>query len=257
MTDPSGLGLSSIELVRADWPAPANVRAFTTTRVGGFSRGKWGTLNLGDSCGDDPGHVRKNRDLLQSLLPSKPSWLSQVHGVKVIDLDAHNSVGHEADAITSHKTGQVCAVLTADCLPVLFCNTTATKIAASHAGWRGLAGGVLEATVLAMDCAPDELMAWLGPAIGPRAYEIGEDVYESFMTLDSENASAFKPSGDRWLADLYGLARLTLARVGVSQVTGGQYCTYSEPDKFFSYRRDGITGRMASIIWLDNHKGCS
>ena len=254
MTDRFSLDLSSIKLIRADWPAPANVRAFTTTRVGGFSRGKWGTLNLGDSCGDDPGNVRKNRDLLQSLVPSKLRWVSQVHGVRVIGLDEHNSVGLEADAMTSRKSGQVCAVLTADCLPVLFCNTTATKIAASHAGWRGLADGVLEATVLAMECAPGELMAWLGPAIGPGVYEVGAEVYESFMMLDAENASAFKPFGDRWLADLYGLARLALARVGVNQVSGGQYCTYSAPDKFFSYRRDGITGRMASVIWLDNHE---
>jgi len=239
-------------VIQPDWPAPANVRAFTTTRNGGFSKGQWSELNLGDHCGDDPNHVNQNRALLRSLLPCEPLWLKQVHGKKVISRDNGIDSEPEADAIFSKQTGQVCGVLTADCLPVLFCNKAGTKVAAAHAGWRGLAEGVLQTTVSAMDCDPCDLMAWLGPAIGPQAFEVGRDVYDSFINLDTENATAFKPHGDRWLADLYELARLALARTGVEQVSGGQYCTYSEPDSFFSYRRDGVTGRMATVIWLDN-----
>ena len=289
MIDASGIGL-----IRPDWSVPANVRSFTTTRDGGFSRDRWSTLNLGDQCGDNPAHVNQNRELLQPLLPSGVRWLKQVHGTRVVNRDEVSGGLPEADAVFSFQTGQVCAVLTADCLPVLFCNRAATKVAAAHAGWRGLAGGILEATISAMACAPAELIAWLGPAIGPEAYEVGDEVYDSFMSLDSENASlprpdprlpgldpgssflgrgferskwipdqvrydgsqvrydgAFKRSGDRWLADLYGLARRVLLRAGIKQVSGGRYCTYSEPDKFFSYRRDGVTGRMASVIWLE------
>ena len=252
MTDLARPDLPSIEVIRPDWPVPANVRAFTTTRIGGFSQGQWGQLNLGTSCGDDPGHVRQNQELLQSLLPSGPRWLKQVHGNRVLNWNEADAAEPEADAVTSHQARQVCAILTADCLPVLFCNREGTQVAASHAGWRGLAGGVLEATISALACAPGDLMAWLGPAIGPGVYKVGVEVYESFMSLDSENAGAFKPSGNRRLADLYKLARLALARAGVEQVSGGRYCTYSEPDKFFSYRRDSVTGRMASIIWLQN-----
>jgi len=244
-------GSPLVKVIRPDWPVAANVRAFTTTRIGGYSSGPWGQLNLGGSCGDDRGHVRQNRDLLQSLLPSPLRWLKQVHGNRVVNRNELDGTEIEADAMTSQQAGHVCAILTADCLPVLFCNRNGTEVAASHAGWRGLAGGVLDATVSAMDSAPAELMAWLGPAIGPEIYEVGEEVYASFKTLDSENSCAFKPRGDRWLADLYMLARLALARVGVEHVTGGDYCTYSEPEKFFSYRRDGVTGRMASVIWLE------
>ena len=240
------------KVIQPDWSAHANVRAFTTTRNGGFSQGQWNGLNLGNNCGDDPNHVKQNRKLLRTQLPCKPHWLKQVHGKRVITWDDRSSSEPEADAITSNQAGQVCAVLTADCLPVLFCNKSGTKIAASHAGWRGLAEGVLEATVSAMDCDPGELMAWLGPAIGPQAFEVGRDVFDAFINLNTENSTAFKPHGDRWLADLYELARLALARTGIEQVSGGQHCTYSEPDKFFSYRRDGVTGRMASVIWLDS-----
>ena len=239
-----------IELIRPDWPAPPNVRAFSTTRNGGFSRGPWSSLNLGKSCGDDPQHVEQNRRLLFKLLPSEPRWLNQVHGTHVADWDKTNEPATGADAIVSRKPGQVCSVLTADCLPVLFCNRAGTRIAAAHAGWRGLAAGVLEATVLAMQCRPAELIAWLGPAIGPRAFEVGPDVYDAFVGLNPENATAFKPHRDRWLADLYQLARLALARVGITQVSGGQHCTYLEQDRFFSYRRDGQTGRMLTAVWL-------
>jgi len=236
------------DLIQPDRPAPANVLAFSTTRGGGFSAGPWRSLNLGDGCGDDPVSVGKNRQLLRALLPSEPRWLSQVHGVRVLDLDCNLEQPGQADACTSAVVGQVCAVLTADCLPVLLCNRTGTKIAAAHAGWRGLAGGVLEATVAALGCRPGDLLAWLGPAIGPEAFEVGQEVVDAFTQIQPENAVAFKPHGNRWLADLYTLARLSLKRVGVKQVWGGQYCTHTEQDKFFSYRRDGRTGRMATII---------
>ena len=242
--------LPEIEVIRPDWPAPSNVHAFTTTRKAGFSQGPWSSLNLGKSCGDNPQHVDQNRRSLLRLLPSEPRWLNQVHGTHVADWDKANETVAGADAITSSKTGQVCAVLTADCLPVLFCNLTGTRIAAAHAGWRGLAAGVLEATVLAMGCPPADLMAWLGPAIGPRAFEVGKDVYDAFVNLHPDNAIAFQPHRDRWLADLYQLAGLALGRAGVKRVSGGQHCTYLEKDRFFSYRRDGQTGRMLTAAWL-------
>lgn len=240
--------LAEIEMIKPDWPAPASVQAFTTTRKGGFSQGPWSSLNLGGNCGDDPHHVEMNRRALASLLPSGPRWLNQVHGTGVVGWE--QAGGQDADAVFSHQKGQVCAVLTADCLPVLFCNQAGTRIAAAHAGWRGLAAGVLEATVSAMQCKPAELMAWLGPAIGPRAFEVGRDVYDAFVSLNTENTIAFRPHRDRWLADIYQLARLALVRVGIKQISGGQYCTYEEQENYFSYRRDAVTGRMASLVWL-------
>lgn len=239
-----------LDLIRPDWPAPANVKAFTTTRRGGFSQGAWRSLNLGDRCGDNPAHVEKNRKLLRSELPAEPHWLKQVHGKRVVSCDEAQDLEPEADAVIGTKAGQVCAVLTADCLPVIFCNNTGTKIAAAHAGWRGLAEGVLEATVRAMQCDPKELIVWLGPAIGPKAFEVGYEVYQSFVEINAANKVAFEAYRDRWLADLYELSRLALSRLGVNQVYGGQYCTHSEQDKFFSYRRDGQSGRMATVIWF-------
>jgi YfiH family protein len=173
-----------------------------------------------------------------------------VHGNRVVAWGENSESEPEADAIFSDQAGQVCAVLTADCLPVLFCNRAGTKVAACHAGWRGLAAGVLEATVLAMDCESAQLIAWLGPAIGPQTYKVGNEVYESFVNLNIDNTIAFRRHGNLWLADLYELARLALARAGIKQVSGGQHCTYTEQSRFFSYRRDGQTGRMASLIWL-------
>ena len=240
-----------LELIQPDWPAPGNVRAFTTTRNGGVSRGAWKSLNLGMHCSDGPEHVRRNRELLSELLPCEPRWLNQVHGDNVVGWDEGFDSTVEADAICSDRPGQVCAVLTADCLPVLFCNKDGTKVAAAHAGWRGLAEGVLEATVAGMNCEPAGLMAWLGPAIGPGAFEVGDDVYGAFALVNEANTTVFKPHRDRWLADLYELARLALFRVGVTSVYGGQHCTFSEQYRFFSYRRDGETGRMVTAIWLD------
>jgi len=243
--------LPQVELIKPDWDAPANIHGFTTTRNGGFSQGPWRSLNLGRSCGDDPEHVAQNRRLLSGLLPGEPRWISQVHGTNAVSWDKANEPGVKADAIFSHAAGQVCAVLTADCLPVLFCDRAGTQVAVAHAGWRGLAAGVLEATVAAMQCEPEELMAWMGPAIGPEAFEVGKDVYDAFVNLNAENVIAFKPHRDRWLADLYLLARLALTQAGVGQVTGGVYCTFSDASKFFSYRRDGVTGRMATVAWLE------
>lgn len=242
--------LPEIKFIRPDWPAPSNVYAFTTTRNSGFSRGPWGSLNLGTNCGDNPKHVEKNRQSLLRLLPSEPPWLNQVHGTEVINWDNAKADETRADAIVSGDTGQVCAVLTADCLPVVLCNLEGTQIAAVHAGWRGLAAGVLEATVVAMDCSPSDLMAWLGPAIGPRAFEVGRDVYDAFVHKNVEDSIAFTPYRDRWLANMYQLAGLALARTGITQTYGGRHCTYEEEGDFFSYRREGETGRMATVIWL-------
>jgi len=240
----------ALDLIQPDWPAPANVRAFSTTRNCGFSEDGWSQFNLGNHCGDHPGHVQQNRQLLNTLLPSEPRWLRQVHGTKVVNWNDDQLSDTEADAIISHHPGQVCAVLTADCLPVLFCNEGGTKVAAAHAGWRGLATGILETMVASLDCHPAELMVWLGPAIGPKTFEVGNDVYDAFVSLNTDNAHAFAPHGDRWLADLYDLARLALKRTGIERISGGQFCTCTDKDRFFSYRRDGQTGRMATVIWL-------
>jgi len=243
---------SQIELIRPDWDAPPNVFAFTTTRKGGFSEGPWTSLNLSRSGGDDPENVSTNRRLLSGLLPDKPCWISQVHGTNVASWEEANAEVVTADAIYTHRPGQVCAVLTADCLPVVFCDRGGTQVAVAHAGWRGLAGGILESTVAKMGCESADLMAWMGPAIGPEAFEVGKDVYDEFVNQNAEDVIAFRPHSDRWLADLYQLARLRLARVGVGEVSGGDCCTYSDNSRFYSYRRDGVTGRMATMTWLTN-----
>jgi YfiH family protein len=250
MVDAFVAGRPKIELIKPDWNAPPNVRAFSTTRHHGFSQGQWSSLNLGGSCGDSPEHVRKNRELLQRMLPGKPPWLKQMHGNRVVDWADASQSTCEADAVFTSGTGQVCAVLTADCLPVLFCDKAGTKVAAAHAGWRGLAAGVLEATVAAMDCDPAELMAWMGPAIGPQAFEVGRDVYDAFLGLNAENHTAFRTKNDRWLANLYQLAEFALEKTGVRESVSGLNCTYFDHERFFSYRRDGQTGRMATGIWL-------
>lgn len=249
-SDLTGSDIPEIRIIQPDWPAPANVRAFTTTRIGGFSRGPWDSLNLGVNCGDDPQHVTQNRRSLLKLLPVEPLWLRQVHGKHVVKFSDLTVAAPEADAIVGTKTGQVCVIVHADCLPVLFCDTAGTQVAAVHAGWRGLVAGVLEATVAAMNCDPGQIMAWLGPAIGPRVFEVGRDVYDEFISMDAASTIAFKRHGDTWLADLYKLARFELSKAGIEQVSGGQHCTYTEKDKFFSYRRDEPTGRMATMIWL-------
>ena len=233
-----------------DWDAPANVRALVTTRRGGVSQGPYASLNLGDHVGDDPQAVSANRALLRSLMPSEPVWLKQVHGLAVVAADEATAVP-EGDASVAHRSGTVCAVLTADCLPVLLCDRDGTVVGAAHAGWRGLAGGVIEATVAAMRVPPGRLMAWLGPAIGPQAFEVGDEVREVFLRHDPAAERAFVPHGSgKWLADIYVLASQRLAALGVSQVSGGGLCTFHDRERFYSYRRDGVTGRMASLIWL-------
>lgn len=231
------------------WPAPANVRAVCTTRAGGCSRGAFASLNLAAHVGDDPENVAQNRVQLRTALdlPGEPAWLEQVHGAEAIDVTCPEP--RRADAGFTRTTGVVCAVLTADCLPVLLCNAAGSRVAAVHAGWRGLAAGVLENAVAALD-APD-LMAWLGPAIGPYAFEVGAEVRQAFVAAYPECAAAFSPAENgKWRADLYELARLALRRAGVRAVYGGGWCTYGDAARFYSYRREGTTGRMASLIWL-------
>lgn len=243
-----------------EWPAPANVRALQTTRDGGVSVGAYATFNLGDHVGDDPVAVARNRALLRGSLPAEPVWLKQVHGNIVADADRTEGVP-DADAARARQPGKVCAVMTADCLPLLLCDEAGTVVAAAHAGWRGLAGGVVEATVKAMNVAPERLLVWLGPAIGPQAFEVGEEVRQAFMAHDPEAAKAFVPSHalraqhsglstQKWLADIYLLARQRLSHLGVERVYGGGLCTYTDAEHYYSYRRDQATGRMASLIWL-------
>ena len=233
-----------------DWPAPARVRALVTTRAGGVSESPYDGFNLATHVGDDPASVARNRALLRQALPGEPLWLEQVHGCAVADA-ASAMAGARADAAVAARRGAVCAVLTADCLPVLFCDRNATVVAAAHAGWRGLAGGVLEATLARMAVPPAQVLAWLGPAIGPRAFEVGEEVRAAFVGIHAEAGHAFQPADapGKWLADLYALARLRLAAAGVSAVYGGGLCTRSDA-RFYSYRREPVTGRFASLIWL-------
>jgi hypothetical protein len=212
-------------------------------------------MNLGAHCADEATAVHRNRALLRSYLPADPLWLAQEHGTRVLchpatDFALPSSAGAVADAQFAALPGQVCAILSADCLPVLFCNRAATRVAAAHAGWRGLAAGVLEQTVKALGCPPHQLLAWLGPAIGPAAFVVGDEVRAAFMSRDERASSAFAWHGNRWLCDLYLLARQRLELAGVGEISGGGYCTYSEPQRFFSYRRDKVTGRMATLVWL-------
>lgn len=241
---------NDIEFLVAGWPAPANVRACTTMRAGGASRGAYASFNLGDHVGDDPQAVQQNRAQLRTALPAEPLWLKQVHGANVVNA-AQVSVGVEADGAWTDRPGVVCAVLTADCLPIFLCDTRATKVALLHAGWRGLARGIVESGLRALDVPAHELLAWFGPAIGPDAYEIGDEMRRAFVHDDPGAAEAFRPTDPgRWHADLYALARRRLQRLGVHAVTGGERCTLRERERFYSYRRDGVTGRMASLIWL-------
>jgi YfiH family protein len=227
------------------------VRAACTTRTGGCSGGPWTSLNLGGHCGDAPDNVRRNRERLLQHLPAPPQWLRQVHGATVARHPGVPGAAPKADALVAFGRGQVCAVLTADCLPVFFCDRAGSRVAVAHAGWRGLACGVLAATVRALDTAPGSLLAWLGPAIGPAVYEVGEEVAEALREqLGTDFPAAFTRRGERWLLDLYAVARLQLAAAGLGAVYGGGLCTFSDPARFFSHRRDGVTGRMASLIWL-------
>jgi YfiH family protein len=239
--------------LKPDWPAPSSVHALVTLRTGGFSTGPYASFNLAAHTEDNPETVSKNRALLRTYfkLPSEPVWLQQVHSNWMIEAGPDTGCA-EADGSWTSVMGKVCAVMTADCLPVLICNQKGTMVAAAHAGWRGLHKGIITNAVSVFNADPAELIVWLGPAIGPKAFEVGADVIRSFTAINPENASAFQPSDDQhWLCDLYALARLELAGLGVTAVFGGDQCTYTDEQRFYSYRRDNITGRMASIIWLE------
>ncbi len=233
-----------------DWPAAGQVKALITTRHGGVSSGAYASMNLGDAVGDDAANVAENRRRLEICLPSAPKWLRQVHGNTVVGASQIVPPA-EADASFTTDTNVVCAIMAADCLPVLLCDRAGCVVAAAHAGWRGLCAGVIENTVRAMGLPGTELMAYLGPAIGPTAFEVGADVHTAFVTHDPRAQSAFRKHGkDKWLADLYCLARQRLQHAGVASVYGGKHCTYMDPARFYSYRRDGASGRMAALIWL-------
>jgi hypothetical protein len=234
-----------------DWPAPANVRSLQTTRRGGVSRAPYDSRNLGDHVGDNPLAVAQNRQRLNRLMPSEPVWLEQVHGTQVVNADLA-SCKPRGDAAVARHPGSVCVVMTADCLPVLLCDASGAVVGAAHAGWRGLCDGVIEATVQAMNTPAEKLLAWLGPAISQPAFEVGAELRAAFIARDAQAASAFVPGVDgKWQADIYHLARLSLQALGVTQIYGGQHCTYHEAEQFFSYRRDGVTGRMGAFIWLE------
>jgi len=256
----------SISWLEPEWPAPPGVRALSTFRGGGVSTATYASLNLGDHVGDVPETVAENRRRLGAAagLPAEPVWLAQVHGTTVADLDAARTgpVGRAdrgapgpvgpADAAFTRRRGRVCAILAADCLPIVLAADSGDLVAAAHAGWRGLAGGVIEATVKALEVPPERLMAWLGPAIGPEHFEVGAEVREAFVEADLGSEAAFVPNArGRFMADLSALARRRLAALGVSRIHGGGHCTYAEQDRYFSHRRDGVTGRQATLIWLE------
>ena len=248
--------MSGIGIISPHWPAPPNVRAAFSLRAGGVSSGAFESLNLGTHVADAPECVAENRRrLLAALsLPEEPAWLDQVHGIDVVDLDRAGAAQRlEGDAAITRSAGRVCAIGVADCMPVLFARRDGAAIGAAHAGWRGLANGVLEATVSAIGREPSELIAWLGPAIGAAHFEVGDEVRRAFVTRDAQAAAAFsRNSRGRWQCDLYSLARLRLERLGLHAITGGGWCTYADPQRFFSFRRDGRCGRMAALIWMEN-----
>lgn len=248
-------GVPLLHFIKPQWSAPSSIGALVTTRVGGMSAPPYDALNLGAHVGDLPENVKANRDLLKKVLPAEPHWLEQVHGNCVSTPAAPVS---QADAIVTKESGKVLAIMTADCLPVLFVNSKGTVIGAAHAGWRGLSAGVLENTVLAMrellDDSNDQILAWLGPAIGPKSFEVGSDVVECFkqssIALPQEAFIAIPNRPEKYFANIYLLARSRLESVGLTEISGGDFCTVSQKDHFFSYRRDGITGRFASLIWI-------
>jgi YfiH family protein len=249
--------MTSPQWIKPDWPAPARVRAAATLRTGGVSEGVFASFNLGAHVGDDVNAVAENRRLLKTALglPAEPRWLNQVHGTVVAAAgsaeDSLTVPPPAADASVAFSSGTVCAVLTADCLPVLFCDRAGTRVGAAHAGWRGLVGGVLEETIKALGVPPLELLAWMGPAIEQDAFEVGPEVLEQFVARDPKNSAAFEINArGRWQADLYRLARNELTRLGVSAVHGGGFKCFADSERFFSYRRDPRTGRMATLVWL-------
>ena len=236
-----------------DWDAPRNVRAFVTTRAGGVSEGEFESMNLASRGGDDPEHVAKNRLIVREHLPAMPRWMAQVHGTDVADLDRlDESQVPTADAAVASLPGRVGVVLTADCMPLFLCDESGEHVAVVHAGWRGMAAGVIESTVRVIGAAPSQLMAWMGPTIGPSAFEVGPEVREAFVAHDPDAREAFRThKPGKFMADLYALARRRLARVGVARVHGGGFCTYTDSARFFSYRRAQKSGRMGAFIWIE------
>jgi YfiH family protein len=234
-----------------DWPSPPRVGALVTTRTGGVSRGPFASFNLGTRVGDDPAAVEHNHEILRSRLPGDPVWLQQVHGTEVVDAESAGALPR-ADGAVARTRHSVCAVLTADCVPVLLAHRNGAAVGIAHAGWRGLAAGVIEATLARMAVPSSDVVAWLGPGIGPHAYEVGPDVYDAFVARDPGAAVAFRPHGaGKFRADLHALARRRLAAAGVAAAYGGGLCTYTDAGRFYSYRRDNATGRFASLIWID------
>jgi YfiH family protein len=245
--------VTAVSYLLPDWPAPEEVRAAFTLRSGGVSVAPYDMLNVGVHVGDAPEAVEENRArVLQALeLPNDPVWLEQVHGIDVSHLDQAPLVTR-ADAAVTHSPEHVCAIQVADCLPVLFAACDGSAVGAAHAGWRGLAAGVLETTVRALAVDPSQLLAWMGPAIGPKHFEVGAEVREAFLANDAQAAEAFVANErGRWQCDLYALARRRLEAIGISSISGGGWCTYDDPSRFFSYRRDGQCGRMAALIWRE------
>jgi len=236
-----------------DWDAPARVRAFVTTRAGGVSSGEFASMNLGGGGGDDPAHVARNRLIVREQLPAMPRWMKQVHGTDVADLDVlGESQVPVADAAVASKPGRVAVVLTADCMPLFLADEAGGRVAVTHAGWRGMAAGVIERTVEAMGSKPSGVVAWMGPAIGPGAFEVGPEVREAFVAADPDAHDAFRTHRPgKFMADLYALARRRLASAGVTRVHGGGLCTYTDPQRFFSYRRAQKSGRMGAFIWIE------
>lgn len=245
--------MPELTFIYPNWPAPANVKALQTTRLGGVSAAPYSSLNLGAHVNDHPISVARNRQLLSPYLPGEPVWVNQVHGIEVIDA-AQSTCLQNADASFAMKPNVVCVTMTADCLPVLLCDKAGSVVAAVHAGWRGLCDGVIEAAVNKMPVKHSEILAWLGPAIGPSAFEVGGEVRAQFIAKDAQAERAFSANGDKWLGDIYQIARQRLNHLGVTQIYGGSvnedFCTYSDTTRFYSFRRDNVTGRMASLIWL-------
>lgn len=239
-------------LITADWSAPTHIKAFTTTRQGGCSEGVYRSFNLGDHVGDAAERVAENRERLrqQHDWQQPPQWLSQVHGTTLVKVSGERGI--EADACWTDAVNQPCVVMTADCLPVFFTDIEGRRVAVAHAGWRGLVDGVLEQT-LSVFPDPTQVLVWFGPAIGPQAFEVGDEVRAQFCDQLATSSRAFlaTPEPHKWLADIYQLARLRLQVAGVQYISGGDYCTFSQPELFYSYRREGVTGRMASVIWIN------
>jgi len=247
--------MTDLTWIKPDWPAPPNVHAVISTRLGpGISIPPYDRFNLGSRCGDDPAAVEQNRSSLREALnlPNTPVWLRQVHGTTVYKIDKISlDTEPEADAAVTSLPNRICAVLTADCLPLLVCARNGTEVAAIHAGWRGLCAGVIESCIRQMHTNPANLLVWLGAAIGPAVYEVGQEVRAAFLAQAAQADIAFKPTRpDHWLCDLYLLAKQRLSMLGIENVYGGDFCTFSDSTRFFSHRRDGQSGRLASLIWI-------